>query len=375
MPLELESPQSFSISEDPASVGARWKVWKRSFNYFINGQISNISDEKKANILMHVAGREVQDVLATMAQPAMTLQAHLDALDTYFLPKLNKRFERFKFDQAVQEQGESIDAFVTRLKTLSATCEFTDVADRIVDKVIGKCISTQLRKKLLQQTELDLEKLLTLARSIEAVNVQTKVMESNSNSKDAKSVKLTQSKSTGYKQSVNQYTSVDRKAAYQKQASESKCSRCGYNAHKSNERCPAIGKKCAYCSRIGHFSIVCRIKSHNEAKNQNVKKTDKNVNLTQGDTNDVEESNDESIDPHNDESVDPHNQSDEELHFFRINSAGTNVKNRIMIDVELNGKITTMQVDTAADVSLISELDIKNITYIKIAPYEEVLKD
>ena len=50
-----------------------------------------------------------------------------------------------------QEQHETIDVFVMRLKKLAATCEFTDIDDVIIDQIIEKTNSHELRKKLLQE--------------------------------------------------------------------------------------------------------------------------------------------------------------------------------------------------------------------------------
>ena len=37
-----------------------------------------------------------------------------------------------------------------------------------------------------------------------------------------------------------------------------KCDRCGYNAHKPQEKCPAKNESCNKCRKIGHFAQVCR---------------------------------------------------------------------------------------------------------------------
>ena len=36
-----------------------------------------------------------------------------------------------------------------------------------------------------------------------------------------------------------------------------KCSRCGYNSHRTGQLCPAMGKTCNKCSRPNHFQAVC----------------------------------------------------------------------------------------------------------------------
>ena len=36
------------------------------------------------------------------------------------------------------------------------------------------------------------------------------------------------------------------------------CTKCGRRQHENAFRCPAIGKQCWTCSRVGHLRTVCR---------------------------------------------------------------------------------------------------------------------
>ena len=67
-------------------------------------------------------------------------------LDKYFSPKKNVDYQVFQFCQAVQQSGETMDQFVTRLQKLAATCEFGDVAKEIKSVVIQNCLSKRLRQ-------------------------------------------------------------------------------------------------------------------------------------------------------------------------------------------------------------------------------------
>ena len=68
-----------------------------------------------------------------------------------------------------------------------------------------------------------------------------------------------------------QATSGNRRYTRQ-QMSQEKCFFCGYKRD-SKEKCPADGKQCMKCNKIGHFSKVCTSKMINEL-NSNV--TDEN---------------------------------------------------------------------------------------------------
>ena len=93
-------------------------------------------------------------------------------LDNHFIPKQNKRYERHIFRSSHQKSDETISQYVTRLRTLSKSCEFPDVNDELVDQVIEKSHSKKLRKRLLKERDLTLDKLLELSLIIENADRQ-----------------------------------------------------------------------------------------------------------------------------------------------------------------------------------------------------------
>ena len=150
MVLDVPAPKEFSVSTDPSTVAQRWKRWIAAFQFYLIA-IGITSEERKRALLLHVAGTETQDIFATLTTTEDTCKAAIEALNTYFSPKINVRYERFLFRQCTHEQNESVDTFVTKLRKLAVTCEFTDINDVIIDQVIEKCNSHELRKKLLQE--------------------------------------------------------------------------------------------------------------------------------------------------------------------------------------------------------------------------------
>ena len=48
---------------------------------------------------------------------------------------------------------------------------------------------------------------------------------------------------------------------------DDKCYRCGQTGHYFRDKiCPARGKTCDKCNKIGHFSVVCRSKEKSKGK-------------------------------------------------------------------------------------------------------------
>lgn len=101
---------------------------------------SGIKDDTQKRVLL--SGSDVQDIFATMEDTGddKEYEVTLTKLNDYFKVKKN-------IVQAVQEKGESVNLFVSRLKQLAVTCEFSDHKDDFIrDQVIDKCTSTALRR-------------------------------------------------------------------------------------------------------------------------------------------------------------------------------------------------------------------------------------
>lgn len=91
----------------------------------------------------------------------MILQIHLN-------PKPLVIAERFRFHKMNQSKKESISEYMTELRKLSPYCDFKEgLSDALRDRLVCgmHCSSTQ--KRLLSEKELDLDKALAIAISIE----------------------------------------------------------------------------------------------------------------------------------------------------------------------------------------------------------------
>ena len=175
--LEVGGLEPFNTKGEAQNLSQRWKKWKRAFNLYVTGKgVSN--DAQKRALLLHVAGMDVQEIYFTLAGEGegTDFEVTLKVLDDYFVPKANIPFERHLFRQISQENGETVDQFVCRLRQRAATCEFgANEGDYIRDQLIDRCYSSHLRRKFLEKEgTVTLDDLLRIARSQEAVDRQLK---------------------------------------------------------------------------------------------------------------------------------------------------------------------------------------------------------
>ena len=100
-------------------------------------------------------------------------------LDGHFAPQVNSAYERHLFRAMKQLSGETIDQFITRLRQKADFCEFGDkLEENIRDQVIEKCISSHLRRKLLEKgKDLTIKQFQMITRALEASESQALSME------------------------------------------------------------------------------------------------------------------------------------------------------------------------------------------------------
>ena len=164
-----------------------------------------------------------------------------------------------------------MNVFVTRLCSLNKTCEFGDQTDEAIrDQAIDKCVSIELRRRLLREHDIDLSKLLTISRAFEQLHFQAQEMEQSftqsSDSINAIRPKHNPENSDGSHRAIPSTFTEDGHSSRHNPSKQEPTSRrpqscycCGNTGHRAKDvRCPARGKTCRSCGKVGHFAAVCR---------------------------------------------------------------------------------------------------------------------
>ena len=164
------------------------------------------------------------------------------------------------FRQAVQEPTEGIDAYVTRLRGLAKTCEFDKVDEMIRDQVIDKCASNNLCRRLLRETDLKLDGLLQIARSLEASNIHATTIEAGSEQPPQHVNQIASDSENQETQRRNKrFKKPKNSGGRDKGTKQGVCFCCGRAGHRAKDpSCPAVGKQCGNCGKQGHFAAVCK---------------------------------------------------------------------------------------------------------------------
>ena len=80
---------------------------------------------------MHCAGEQVQEIFETLADmgTAAEYEKAVNALNAYFIPKVNSTYQNHLFRSMEQREGETVAQFVTRLRQVVKDCDYGDQAD------------------------------------------------------------------------------------------------------------------------------------------------------------------------------------------------------------------------------------------------------
>ncbi|KAJ8047991.1 hypothetical protein HOLleu_00134 [Holothuria leucospilota] len=97
--------------------------------------------------------------------------------EAYCTPCKNIAYERHNFFSRIQQEGETIDRYVTDLRNLSTTCEFGDLKDILIrDKIVCGVRSDSFHERMLREEDLTLEKAINPCRAAESSKSQVKTL-------------------------------------------------------------------------------------------------------------------------------------------------------------------------------------------------------
>ena len=176
----------------------------------------------------------------------------MELFDTHFVPKRNVIFERARFHSRTQEQGESVEQYIRHLYELAAHCDFTEREEEIRDRLVIGIKDKDLSLKLQMTSDLTLKKAVDMARHSELVKLQ--------NSETTATGHVEEVRKRPFK---SKWKNKHAGSRSERGDSEKKnCGRCGRTHDKDS--CPAKGKECNKCHKIGHFANKCKTKQIHE---------------------------------------------------------------------------------------------------------------
>ncbi|GFS90805.1 uncharacterized protein K02A2.6 [Nephila pilipes] len=160
----------------------------------------------------------------------------LQKFEDYCSPRQKVVYKRYKFSSCVQLEGQTIESYVTHLKTLASTCEFAEKENGLIrDRIVMEIKDSGLQERLLRENKLGLEKAIEIVRAAEASREQIRNMKY-----ETATINLVKEK-----ENPNQL----------KKSSQYECKKCGRKL--KPRECPAFGKICTKHNKKNHFAVKC----------------------------------------------------------------------------------------------------------------------
>ena len=241
--------------EHPGEPVVPIKQWLVRFDLYIESVEMNLpqgqqmNDREKNFYLYGNLGAEGIRVFslnpAAANRGAQTYDQYKRAVQGHFAPRISKFKARYDFNKRVQESDETVDEFLTGLRSMAADCEFqneADVNDHLLLQLITGCADKKTQEVLLATPDINLEGALQTMRARETAQQE--------------SAKLSKPP-----QGINEAVHAIGKGPQQpnrsaQMQSKDKCYSCGETHPRG--KCPAHGKECNKCHKLNHFAKVCR---------------------------------------------------------------------------------------------------------------------
>ena len=297
------------------------EAYLECFDLFI--QANGVADEKKVPVFLSVLGGKTYSLLRNLLSPALPKDKDLAELVTelknHFEPKKVVIVERFNFYRRNQQVGESIATYVAELRRLATDCAFNaHLNEALRDKFVCGLRSEATQRRLLAEKELTFTKAVEIAQGMEAAARDTQLFKSNGGPIN----KLSQPNEP---ETVAKVDKLDNPAK--------PCYRCGKSNHLASQ-CKFKEATCHKCQKKGHIASVCRSGQATQGKGRRPPQG-RRASRTQW------------VDCNSSEQED----GADKLTIYRVSKSPAHP---ITVELEINQKRLTMEVDTGAAVSIIS---------------------
>jgi hypothetical protein len=306
----LRQPEQFDYQRN-CSNAERWQTWVRKFNMFLLA--SNITDEaQQLNTFLYVVGEDVSEIYDALGQNKTKAVDAIKVITDHFTPAPRKDSAILAFRKLKQIQGETIDAFTSRLIIEARKNSLANAEDHIRLQLIAGAISNKIRIKS-EAEDISLNDLIIYARTVESLHDHHAQQPHSLD--DIKQEQVNQVyKHNNHRQyhnnnhqNHNQHKQSTHNHNHSNKNPSNTCGTCGYEYPHKNS-CPAKGKKCNNCGRLNHFTKCCRSKPQNTSNSNKPKHFHKANFIT---TNNEDSSGDEK-------------QSDQQTHMLQIEKESPN---------------------------------------------------
>ena len=294
---------------------------ERLEHYFSANEIDD--GGKKRDIFLSVCGQRTYKLIRDLVAPGKpgdkTFTALTKLVKDHKQPEPSEIIQRFKFNSRIRHSDESVRAYVAALRSLTEHCNYGETLNAMLrDRLVVGIKNDRIQRRLLAEPALTFDKALEIATAMETAEKNAQDIQASGNS-----TTLRNTVNKVFKSSKSKPKFVSSGKSHSKD-----CYRCGGD-HAPFD-CKFKNAKCHNCKKKGHIAKKCR-NSEFRGKKPEFKRKQAHY---------VEESDEN---------------SDSESDVYSVFHVGNYKSDPYKINVNVNSKDITMELDTGASVSLMSE--------------------
>ena len=249
-------PGRFDCPHDDPAAASQFTHWLKTFSNFI-ALLPKEPSLDKLQVLINFIAPSIYEYITDVKD----FDEALSTLSSLYIRPKNEVFARHALHTRKQLPTESINQFLNALKFLARDCNFNNVSanqyqeESIRDVFVSGLSSPIIRQRLLERHTLSLTDAIDCALTLDTARINAELYEPiNQFPINAVNLPLDS------QQTDNSQPSTRDSAATSLRFSNQTCFFCGNTKH-SRLSCPAKNATCHKCSKMGHFSKVCRSKS------------------------------------------------------------------------------------------------------------------
>ncbi len=148
-----------------------WRRWSETMKIFLNLGMAKAKEDEQCSAFLYIIGQGGSDIFETLTIPSgqeNKIEALFEVFKVYCTPKKNLTIERHKFNTRFQGKDETVDEYITDLKTIAKRCNFGTLTDELVrDRIVCGTNSESVKVRLLRSEDLTLEKAVTVCKAEE----------------------------------------------------------------------------------------------------------------------------------------------------------------------------------------------------------------
>lgn len=255
----ISSTSVKALEVENGDMSSNWKLFKDNVtSYFaLSGIPANEGDHQRRQFhtLMLMVGEraklEFRDFGVKDEDKAKPITEILSIIEKAVTRDVKVLLTRCKFNEIRQQEGETCQKLLKRIKEGAEKCKFEtmtaeNVSEKMIrDRLIFALRDPKLKEKLFEKEEetLSVEHVVLIAETSEQASKFLEIHEAKASTEEICVVKSATKKNI-------------------------ECFNCGYK-HGKSLRCPAEGKSCMNCDKKGHFAKKCR--APKKVKNKKVK--------------------------------------------------------------------------------------------------------